>query len=116
MLLKEFKLNLKNNIKQKLIFEGIITLFAMIIMIIHSFNVHIPNMYIISIILFLLATFLVFYLEFNYFYNYRQLKNRDFSMDFLITIATHLTYFYSVIMSIIEIVQKNFFNLNMQFY
>ena len=62
MLLKEFKINLKNNVKQKLIFEGIITLFAMTIMIIHSFNVHIPNMYIISIILFLLATFLVFYL------------------------------------------------------
>ncbi len=114
MLLKEF--SLKNNQKYKLIFEGIITLFSMIIMIIHSFNIHIPNMYIISIILFCLSTFLVFYLEINYFQNYRQLLKFDFSMDFLITIATHITYLYSVVMSIIEISQGNFFNLNMQFY
>lgn len=113
-MLKEF--NLKNNQKHKLIFEGIITLFSMIIMIIHAFNVAIPNMFIVSIILFCLSTFLVFYLEFDYFYNYRQLRHRDFSMDFLITVATHLTYFYSFIMSIIEISQGKFFQLNMQFY
>lgn len=113
-MLKEF--NLKNNQKHKLIFEGIITLFSMIIMIIHAFKVAIPNMFIVSIILFCLSTFLVFYLEFDYFYNYRQLRHRDFSMDFLITVATHLTYFYSFIMSIIEISQGKFFQLNMQFY
>ncbi len=116
------KINIKNNIKYKLTFEGIVfTLFLVftIIELINQFNNHqiVYNMGILSIVFFVLSTFLVFYLELDYFKLYKQVKTFDFSMDLLIAFATHLTYLFSIVISIIKIVQyKNINHLNMEFW
>ncbi|MBD5423138.1 MAG: cation-translocating P-type ATPase [Mycoplasma sp.] len=106
---------MKHNRKYKLIFEGFVTLVSMIFMFI-GFYINIPNHFIMSIIMFLLSTFLVFYLELDYFNTYKQLKTFNFTMDFLIALATHITYLYSIIMSIITIVKMGFYHLDMEFW
>ncbi len=66
--------------------------------------------------MFVLSTFLVFYLERQYFDKYKELKDFNFTMDFLIALATHITYVASIIFSIITIVRKSIFNLDMEFW
>ena len=70
-----------------------------------------------SIVMFALATLLIFWLEFKYFYLYKQLKTFNLSMDLLIAIATHLTYLFSIIISLIKIITTSSINtLNMEFW
>lgn len=106
---------MRYNQKIKLSFEFVITLVLMIMMIV-GFFIKIPYHYIMGIIMFLLATFLVWYLEFDYFKVYKQLKTRDFTMDFLIAIAIHVSYFYSFFASIVKLSIGGIKNLDMEFW
>ena len=85
------------NKKYKLIFEGIVFLFSMIWMILNFATKQKYHSYVVSIIMFVLSTFLVFYLEIDYFKTYKQIIGFSFTMDFLIAIATHITYLFSLI-------------------
>lgn len=99
----------------KLTFEGLITLFSMVLMFVHI-NLHIKNFYIISLIMCFLSFVLVFFLEIDKFKNYLQIKFFSFNMDFLITISIHITFLYSLILTIINISTNNLKNLNMYFW
>lgn len=118
--LKIWSLRLNNKIK--LIVEGIIFVFFAIFLVLEIINQYTKinityNHAAVSLIMLVLATWLVFYWEFDYFKLYYQLKTFDFSMDLLIAIATHLTYFFSIVMSIIKIIQDHSLNnLSMEFY
>lgn len=107
---------MRYQLKWKLFFEFLVTLISMIIMITGFFINLDYYHYVIAIIMFFLASFLVFYLELDYFRVYQQLKNRDFTMDFLIAIAIHITYFYSLISSIIKMSSGGIKTLNMEFW
>ena len=100
----------------KLIFEGIVFLFCLIWMILNFATHNQYQTYIVSIILFVLSTLLVFYFEIDYFRVYKQLKNFNFNMDFLIAFATHITYLVSLIFSIIKICQNSIYSLSMEFW
>ena len=95
------------NKKYKLIFEGIVFLFSMIWMILNFATKQKYHSYVVSIIMFVLSTFLVFYLEIDYFKTYKQIIGFNFTMDFLIAIATHITYLFSLIFSIIKIAENH---------
>ena len=99
----------------KLIIEGIVFLFSFIWMIVNSIMA-IPNLYIVSIMMFFLSTVLVFYLEKDYFKTYKQLKDFSFTMDFLIALSTHITYLASIVLSIVQIAEGSIFDLTMQFW
>lgn len=106
---------MRHNQKIKLSFEFVITLISMIIMIV-GFFIKIPHHYFMGIIMFLLASFLVWYLEFDYFKVYKQLKTWDFTMDFLIAIAIHVSYFYSLFSSIAKLSTSGIKKLDMEFW
>lgn len=105
--------------KYKLIYEGIFFIFSLIWMILTFNNINRvnDNNWIISIILFIASTILVFYIEIYYFKTYKQLIDLSFTMDFLIALATHITYLVSLIFSIINIVDnKSIHHLKMEFW
>lgn len=105
------------NKKYKLIFEGIVFLFSMIWMILNFATKQKYHSYVVSIIMFVLSTFLVFYLEIDYFKTYKQIIGFSFTMDFLIAIATHITYLFSLIFSIIKIAENHSIHaLGMEFW
>ena len=106
---------MKNFKIYKLIFEGIISIFAITISLLNIW-IKIPYLYIFSIIMMISSTLLVFGLEINYFKVYKQIKTFDFSMDFLIAIATHITYLYSMVMWIITIINKGILFINLEFF
>lgn len=68
------------------------------------------------IVMAFLASFLVFYLELDYFKVYGQLKNKTLTMDFLIGLAIHVTYCYSLISSIVKFTTQGIEGLTMEFW
>ncbi len=102
--------------KYRLIYEGIVFLFSMTWMILNFATHHKYDSYIVSIIMFVLSSILVFYVELDYFKIYKQIKTFNFSMEFLIAIATHITYFFSIIFSIYKLVTFSIYSLGMEFW
>ncbi|MGZ9762651.1 heavy metal translocating P-type ATPase [Mycoplasma sp. 394] len=70
------------------------------------------------LVLGILATFLVFVVSIKYFTNYYRLFKGDVGMDLLIAIGVHLSYFYSLILTIITLATptKGYSALEMYFW
>ncbi|MGZ9763384.1 heavy metal translocating P-type ATPase [Mycoplasma sp. 5912] len=70
------------------------------------------------LVLGILATFLVFVVSIKYFTNYYRLFKGDVGMDLLIAIGVHLSYFYSLILTIITLAtpRKGYNVLEMYFW
>lgn len=59
---------------------------------------------------------MVFYLVADYFYTYVLACKRIFTMDLLIAIGVHISYFYSVVIIIINIAAKGYEGLDFLFF
>lgn len=108
--MKSRKFKFLDNSKFFLIVQFFIFLYAFVLEISHVSKLHIGYFWI--IILFLLNFFLIFVINFRYFLTYKYLFKRIISMDLLIALAAHITFFYSCADLAYKIIYQEKINLS----
>ncbi|MGY6172584.1 heavy metal translocating P-type ATPase [Candidatus Mycoplasma pogonae] len=68
------------------------------------------------LILLVINTFVIFVVSINFFKNYKMAFKLSFNMDLLIALGAHITYFYSLIITIIKLTNNGLSGIGMEFW